>query len=178
MPLMLEYAVPIETGPYLVSSSSSVLWVSDPHRGPAVKAAVRDVSLGQFFQEVVAAVASMGRQQEWDNVHPLTLEGVQAAIQHVAFYGLAPLELLVPRAYPPTDGEDDGEDSKAPMPQDLKAIIMEVGLPFRPSAWVPPSTMIVVPKDRTYLGTVHLVTPRKLAGVVHNAARGMGVAQG
>lgn len=187
MPLMLEYPVPEETGPYLVSSSSSVLWVTELHPNSTVKAAVREVSLGDFFREVVEAVAVMGRQQEWGNVHPLTLEGLQAAIEHVSYYDLAPLELLIPRAHQagsadqPSD-EDAENQSKASlvalMPPGLRPLIEEVGLPFRPSSWVPDGMIVVVPKDRTFVGVVNQVTPKKIAGVVHNAARGIGVVQG
>ena len=193
MPLMLEFTVTDETAPYLVSSSSSVMWVQEPHPGPLVKAAVREVSLGEFFREVVLAVAAMGRQQEWGNVHPLTVAGLRAAIEHVAYYDLEPLELLIPRAHPSGSSEEEDEDSaslegapEAPqrlspavlMPPDLRPILEEVGLPFRPSAWVPPGTVIVVPKDRTFVGVVSQVTSKKIAGVVHNAARGIAIAQG
>ena len=198
MPLMVEFTVPDETAPYLVSSSSSVLWVNESYGDSLIKAAVREVPLGAFFREVIEAVIVMGRQQEWDNVHPLTVEGLRAAIDHLAYYDLAPLELLIPRAHPAgsTPTLDDEEDPpleevsvgapEAPkrvspavlMPLELRPLLEEVGLPFRPSAWVPPGTVIVVPKDRTYVGVVSQVTPKKLAGVVHNAARGIAVAQG
>jgi len=173
---MLEYGVPEETAPYLVSSSSSVMWISEPHPGPVVKAAVREVSLGDFFRECVDAVAAMGRQQEWGNVHLLTLEGLRAAIEHVSFYELEPLELLIPRAYPPQKVNKPGTPDL--MPPDLRPLLEEVGLPFRPSAWVPANTVIVVPKDRAFVGVVWQVTPKKIAGVVHNAARGIAIASG
>jgi hypothetical protein len=185
---MLEYPVPEETGPYLVSSSSSVMWITELHPNATVKAAIREVPLGVFFQEVIEAVTVMGRQQNWGNVHPLTLEGLQAAIQHVASYDLEPLELLIPRSrppggepFPPEDEEEGVEAPKASrvplMPPELRPLIEEVGLTFRPSAWVPDGTVIVVPKDRAFVGLVHQVTSKKIAGVVHNAARGIGIAQ-
>ncbi len=195
MPLMLEFQVPAETAPYLVSSSSSVLWINDAHPGSLVKAAVRESTPGAFFREVVEAVIAMGRQQEWGNVHPLTIEGLRAAIDHVAFYELGPLELLTPRAHPAgSTVDDDDEDETAPgdvaaeapqrvssaalMPPGLRPLLEEAGLPFRPSAWVPSGTVVVVPRDRSFVGMVSQVTPKKIAGVVHNAARGIGIAQG
>jgi len=185
MPLMLEFNVTEETAPYLVSSSSSVMWVTEAHPGPVVKAAVREVRLGEFFREIVDAVVAMGRQQEWGNIHDLTLDGLRTAIEHVAFYDLEPLELLIPRTHP-ARSEPDSEDEEEPrgvspaglMPSELRPLIEQVGLPFRPSVWVPDGTVVVVPKDRTFVGVVSQVTPRKIAGVVHNAARGIGVAQG
>lgn len=184
VPLMVEFTVPEETAPYLVSSSSSVLWVNESYGDSLIKAAVREVTLGAFFREVIDAVTTMGRQQEWDNVHPLTLDGLRAAIDHVTYYDLAPLELLIPRAHPsgsvsePDEEEEERASPAVLMPPELRPLLEEVGLPFRPSAWVPPSTVIVVPKDRTYVGIVSQVNAKKLAGVVHNAARGIAIAQG
>lgn len=189
MPLMLEFQVPEETAPYLVSSSSSVMWINEAP-GSLVKAAVRESTPGAFFQEIIKAVAKMGLQQEWGNVHPLTVEGLQAAIDHVAFYDLGPLELLTPRAHPagsaPGDDEDEEMSPEAPqrvapaalMPPGLRPLLEAAGLPFRPSAWVPEGTVVVVPRDRSYVGMASQVTPKKIAGVVHNAARGIGIAQG
>lgn len=186
VPLMLEYTVPEETAPYLVSSSASVMWINETHPESTLKAAVRETSLGLFFQEIVEAVVSMGQEMQWGNVHPLTPEGLAAAIEHVAFYDLEPLELLIPRAHPvgetiPVDADDEEADAKpksspaALMPPELRPLLENAGLPFRPSAWVPDGTIIVVPKDRSYVGVAHQVTPKKIAGVVHNAARGIAV---
>jgi len=191
VPLMLEYTVPEETAPYLVSSSSSVMWITELHPNSTIKAAIREMTVGEFFREVVEAVAAMGRQQNWGNVHPLTHEGLAAAIDHVAFYELEPLELLIPRTHPAMsvslddgDEDDDGDEADPDlkvvtpaslMPPDLRPFIEEAGIPFRPSAWVPDGMMIVVPKDRTFVGVVSQVTSKKIAGVVHNAARGIAI---
>lgn len=86
-----------------------------------------------------------------------------------------------------TDPEaDEGEVTEAKkrveavdlMPPELRPLIEELGLPFRPSSWVPEGTIVVVPKDRTFVGVVNRATTKKLAGVVHNAARGIAIAQG
>lgn len=203
-PLMVEFTVPEETAPYLVSSSSSVLWVNQTYGPSLIKAAVRSVSLGAFFREVLDAVVVMGRQQEWGNVHPLTVAGLRAAVDHVASYELAPLELLIPRAHPPgsSGGAVDGDSKATLITPELRPLIEEVGLPFRPSVWVPDGTIVVVPKDRTYVGVAYQVagrqtapiveadgsTPKpppvvpteavvKIAAAVHNAARGVAVVQ-
>lgn len=191
VPLMLEFPVIEETAPFLVSSTSSVMWVNNAHPGPSVKAAVREVGLGAFFAEVIEAVVAMGREMQWGNVHPLTPEGVRAAIAHLEYYELGALELLIPRAHQASevvllDDNDDGEGVEENgkrvepvdlMPPELRPLIEDIGLPFRPSSWVPDNTIIVVPKDRTFVGVVSQVTNKKLAGVVHNAARGIAVSQ-
>jgi len=192
VPLMLEFTVAEETAPYLVSSSSSVMWINEAHPGPVVKAAVRNMTVGAFFAEIVEAVEAMGRQQQWGNSHPLTIEGLREAIAHVEFYELGPLELLTPRAHqatevalldPTDEGEGVEEDGQRVepvdlMPPELRPLIESTGLPFRPSSWVPDDTIIVVPKDRSFVGLVVQVTTKQYAGVVHNAARGIAIARG
>ena len=119
------------------------------------------------------------------------MEGLRAAVDHLEFYELGALELLIPRSHTGSvamlDDQDDGEgveeDGKRVelvdlMPPELRPLIEEIGLPFRPSSWVPDGTIIVVPKDRAFVGVASLVTAKKIAGVVHNAARGMAIAQG
>lgn len=193
MPLILEFGVVAETAPYLVSSSASVMWVNEPLPENMVRAAVRDSSVAEFYTEVVEAVAAMGSEMMWGNVHPLTPAGLQAAVEHVEFYELGPVELLCPRAHPkgssppPPDDEDDGGGSEGKpkrvepvdlMPPELRPLIEGTGLPFRTCSWVPDGTIVVVPKDRAYVGVVSKVTPKKIAGVVHNAARGIAIARG
>jgi len=198
VPLMVEYTVSEETAPYLVSSSSSVMWINDTHPGSTVKAAVRELTPDDFFREVIEAVASMGREMQWGNVHPLTTEGLTAAIEHLEFYELGPVELLIPRSHPPDELDpmlDDGDDEEAElyrevhgepprvksvdlMPPELRPFIEDTGLPFRASAWVPEGTIIVVPKDRSFVGVVNRLTSKKIVGVVHNAARGIAIVRG
>ena len=191
VPLIVEFSVADETAPYLVSSSSSVMWINQAHPGPSVKSAVRAVSVNDLYLEVIEAVSAMGRQQQWGNVQPLTHEGLAEAIAHINFYELGPLELLTPRAHPTTEPEpedlleeggfEEGKKRVEPvdlMPPELRSLIEQTGLPFRPSSWVPAGTIVVVPRDRTFVGLVARVTPKTLAAVVHNAARGIAVVQG
>lgn len=194
VPLLLEFQVNEETAPYLVSSSTGVMWINEPHPNNIVKAAVRAAAPGQFFAEVIDAVVSMGREMQWGNVHTLTVEGLRAAVAHIEFYELGPVELLTPRAHlpeaDPDPDPDEDEDSGEPlssaqrvdpvdlMPPELRPLIEDLGLPFRPSSWVPDNTIVVVPKDRAYVGLLSRVTTQKIAAVVHNAARGIAVVQG
>jgi len=184
-PIIVDFNVSEETAPYLVSSSSSVMWINEAHPGSLVRAAVRAVSVNDLYLEVIEAVAVMGRQQQWGNVQPLTHEGLAAAIDHLNFYDLGPLELLTPRAHPTRDSQKDPEGGSTEgairvdrMPPDLRPFIEESGLLFRPSSWVPDGAIVVVPRDRTFVGLVTRVTPKKLAAVVHNAARGIAIVQG
>lgn len=194
-PLLIEFHVNEETAPYLVSSSAGVMWIDEPHPNNIIKAAVRDVLPGEFFAEVIEAVQIMGRQMQWGNVQPLTIEGIREAVAHVEFYELGPVELLTPRAHKNVPDEEDletdsneGEGESLPtarrvdpvdlMPPELRPLIEETGLPFRPSSWVPEGTIVVVPRDRSYVGLLSKVTANKIAAVVHNAARGIAIAYG
>ena len=105
VPLILEFHVNDATAPYLVSSSSSVMWINEAHPNGVVKAAVRQVGHGNLFAEMVETVATMGRNMNWGNVQPLTTEGLREAVNHIEFYGLGPVELLTPRAHPTEVGE-------------------------------------------------------------------------
>jgi len=64
------------------------------------------------------------------------------------------------------------------MPPNLRPLLEDIGLSFRPCSWVPDDTIIVVPKDRSYVGVVTRLTTKKIAGVVHNAARGIAIVSG
>lgn len=164
VPLVVEFPVGPETAPYLVSSSTTVMWIGEPpivQPRPMVKAAVREVEPDVFFQEVLEAVLIMGRDAEWGNVHPLTHDGLRAAIDHVESYGLTDLELL----------------ASPNLPKDaLKAVVGDLAMPVRPSSWVPTDCVIVLPKDREYVGILAKVTDKRMAGVIHNASRGIGIA--
>lgn len=189
-PLWVEFPVSLETAPFLVSSSSSVMWIAEAHPGNPgnmVKAAVREAGVGELFTEVVDAVTAMGRQQEWGNVHPLTIEGLGAAIEHVESYDFEDLELLTPRqkfieeALPEDEGESDERVIGVLVPDvspAMQAVLDEFDLPMRPSSWVPDECVVVVPRDRSFVGVVARVTGKKIAGVVHNAARGIAIARG
>lgn len=171
VPLWMEFPVAAVLAPFLVSRASSkgkVLWIGRAHNGK-VKAALRDdTDLGAFFRAVVEAVANKGRELEWGNVHPPSREGLQAAIDHVRSYDLKKLEIL---ANPETDWgsiHPDWEVEEGQIPMAL------LGLPLQPAVWMPLDTVVVVPRDREFVGFVYL-HQKHLASVVHNSSRGMGI---
>jgi len=168
VPLMMEFPVSPELAPFLVSSSKATLWVNP--RRPSVKAATREIkSLTAYFWEVVRAVIMKGRALEWGNVHPLSKAGLQAAIDHVRSYDLSDLEVL---AHPDVDWgkvHKDWEVEEGSIPLTL------LGLPLQPAPWLPKSTVVVVPRDRDFVGFA-LLFQERVASVVHNASRGIGVA--
>jgi len=168
IPLMLEFPVNPALSPFLVSSTKATLWVGA--RNGYVRSAARQVeSLDLFFWEVIEAIIKEGRAQQWGNVGPLTKPGLQAAIDHVRSYGLNELEILAHPKMQWGDVDPDWVVGDKDMP------LMLLGLPIQPAVWMPKHTVIVVPRDREFIGFAMLIQER-VAAVVHNASRGVGIA--
>lgn len=174
-PVMLEFPVNPDTAPFLVSSSKSVVWIdqamepspemwpADGAPGDIVRVAVRvdENKLGDYFHEVVQAVAEKGLASEWGNIHDYSEDGVVAAIEHVEHYDLGTLCLLY----------NTGD-------LNLKVLALDHECLPQPSSWLPPGMAVVVPKEREFVGSIGTVgRGRKgVVVVVHNAARGMAIA--
>lgn len=154
VPLMMEFPVNEETGPFLVSSARHLLWVRSHNK--MVKAAFRPMSLHAFFAEVVQEVFVQGFASEWGNVHSLTPEGVQAAIAHLLYYDLASPEIL---AHP---------NCALHLPD------THLGCKVHRADWLDTETIVVVPQDRDYLGFVATDDFRGIS-VVHNSSRALAV---
>lgn len=154
-PQMMEFPVNPELGPFLVSSTRSVLWVGKVSRDSRVRAAVRERS--GIEQEVLASLIDMGTRAEWGNVHPLTTSGVAACIAHLRGYDFEDVEGLV-SASTSLEGVDLG------------------GLPVQTADWMPTECLLLLPQDRSYFGTLGVLSPTQAMFVVHNASRGVAVA--
>ena len=154
-PQMMEFQVNPELAPFLVSSTRSVLWVDKAGSSENVRAAVR--ARRGLEADLIAAIAEMGTRVEWGNVHPLTTMGVKACVDHLRFYGLDQLEVLVA---PDTDIED----------VDFKKLkILE-------ASWLPLDVAVLVPVDRGFVGTLGTLGQHKALALIHNASRGVGIA--
>lgn len=176
--MMLEFVVSPETAPYLVSSSKGMVWIEAamtptkelwPGETPAhvVRVAVRKDVKTEFFAEVVEHVAAKGRELEWGNVHEPTPDGVGAAIAHVRGYDLGDLCLLHSRENLLFDWGDG---------QSIKAFALANGCLIQPCSWLKSDTVVIVPKNREFLGTIGYMGRKGTVVVVHNAARGMAIA--
>jgi hypothetical protein len=152
----MEFQVNRDLAPFLVSSSRSVQWVPHASESGHVRAAVRKRQ--GIEAEIVAAILHMGQEAQWGNVHPLTTEGIQACVDHLAYYEIAPVQVLVA---PETD---------------LTGVELPSNLSRVDAAWVPTDAVVVVPLDRNYLGTLGTLGQHKAVAVVHNASRGVAVA--
>lgn len=167
-PLMMEFPVNPDLSPFLVSSTKATLWVQG--RTGKVRAAVRDVpELGSYFREVIDALKTEGRRRDWGSVHPLTPEGILKAITHVKSYDLVELEILVN----PKINWGEINPEWAVTESDIPLVLY--GHNIQPAPWMPLNTVLVVPKDRDYVGFI-LLFDEKIVSVVHNGPRGVGIA--
>jgi len=153
--LMVEFPVDPRLSPALVSSTRDFLWVSNLKKG-SVKAALRDYySPEQVYQDIIHHVIRKGQQSQWENVHPLSEEGIQECISYLQEFGIDEVEILCS-----LEG--------IPSPFDISVV---------KCSWLMPSQVVVVPKDREFLGFISFLE-EKCISVVHNAARGMAIALG
>jgi len=160
-PLAAEMPVDPQTAPYLVTTTKSLLWHPQDFNGK-VRAAMRTDPLDTLYAEIIKEVCTTSTEAKWGSIFPHTLEGVSQAIAYVKDYGIPEVEILSPEA------------SLDPLLADMTkwdgANIVRV-------KYLPPSTVVVVPKDRDYLGIA--MQPgdfdRRLL-LVHNPSRGMAVA--
>lgn len=155
-PLMMEFSVNPELAPFLVSSTRSLQWVPAASQSGHIKAAVRKRQ--NLESEIVAAILHMGQEAEWGNVHPLTTEGIQACVDHLAYYDLTRVEILVA---PDTD---------------MGGVTLPEGHQAVEARWMPQDAAVVVPVERGFLGTLGTLGQHKAVAVVHNASRGAAVA--
>lgn len=174
---MVEMEVSSETAPYLVTSTTSLAWVDSPmdptqemwpDRTPdtVVRVAVRPDLVGPpgpLFAQILDVVGERGGNSRWGNVHPFTEDGVISSFEHVNFYGLGDLCLLVPN-----------EETSIP----LRGIASDRGLLPQPCSWMPPECAVVVPKDRTFVGVLGRLGRGGSVAVVHNASRAIAIARG
>lgn len=169
VPLMMEFQVNPETGPFLVSSSMSMFWVPAP-KGE-LRAAFRAAPVMELYVEVVRQVAEVGAAHRWGNVHPLTPGGLMHAIGHLRSYDLTDLEILVPPSLDLTPFHPVKIDL------DKESAVTIFGMPVTEATWLPANVILVVPQERDLVGTLVTYEGRALV-VVHNASRGVAVCLG
>ena len=150
-----EIPVNRELAPYLITSMRSVTWMSHASQKGTIRAGIRERA--QVEAELVAAVIEMGTEAKWGNTHPLSTEGVQACLKHVAGYIEGPLEILCSAE------------------TDLEGVEIPEHFQQTQAKWIPVDALVVVPVDRSYLGTMWVLGNR-VAAAIHNVSRGMAIA--
>ncbi len=151
----MEFPVNAELGPFLVSSTRSVLWVNKVSRDSRVRAAVRDRP--GMEQEIIASIIDMGTRAQWGNIQPLTSEGIEECVAHLRGYGFEEIECLASAA------------------TDLEGLVLG-DISFETVDWMPVDCFFFVPVDRSYVGTMALISEGQAMFVIHNASRGVAIA--
>ena len=171
VPLIMEFQVNPECAPVLVSSTKSLVWVAK-FRNDVVRAAVRRgvTGLGHYFMEVVLSVSAMGDEAEWGNLHPLSRKGIEAGIEHLRYFGIEDVELLI------SEEGFDKDIAKAWQARNEDGDPTICGATYSTASWLEPGYVVVVPTDRDFLGFIGWGEGR-MVSLVHNAARGMAVAR-
>lgn len=155
-PLMMEVPVsPDLDGPFLVTSSRDLVWISKVFPNGTLRTAVRQVHRPDLFQAIVERIASLSQEREWGSVHPVSEEGMSRVVHHLADYDLLDVEVLF------SEGFDQGL-----IPEDI---------PRQETSWVPDGWAVVVPVDRAFVGTTFDFGEGSYACLIHNASRGVGV---
>lgn len=153
-PIMLD-RVPApadpDAGPFLVSSSRSLMWVSRAFEGGFLRLAIRNTDTDTLYREIVESVAQEGLEKGWGNVQPPTKEGVLEGMNHLSYYGFSEFTLLY------------GEDFDIGLcPNMIRS----------PAPWLPNSWAVMVP-DREYVGVVYKFDEGRVGTLVHNPSRGI-----
>jgi hypothetical protein len=155
-PLMMEVPVAPELdGPFLVTSTRSLVWIAKAFPNGTLRTAVREIHRGDLFQALVEKIASLSQEREWGSVQTASEEGVRLVIHHLADYDLLDVEVLFGEGFDPDL-----------IPEDI---------PRQKVTWLHEGWAIVVPADRSFVGTTFDFGEGSYATLIHNASRGVGV---
>jgi len=156
VPMMMTCPLaPDLDGPFLVTSSKNFLWIAEKFPSGVVRAAVRKAPVPFMWRNALLEVARMSRDRGWDSLHPVTREGVQKAVDHLIYFGFEELEVLC----------GDKFDTR----------LVPEGVDHHEENWVPSGWAVVLPTDRTFVGTTFDFADGQLAMVIHNASRGVAI---
>jgi hypothetical protein len=153
-PVMMD-KVPVspdpEAGPFLITSTKSLVWIEKAFGGGFLRVAVRQVGAGALFRELVESIAQKGEEREWGNILPPTEVGIKDGIEYLRYFELPNLVLLY------------GEDFDISIAGDIDRV---------PADWLPNSWAVIVP-SREYVGTAYLFQDGHVGAVLHNPSRGV-----
>lgn len=153
-PLMIELPVDPTIAPYLVSTTKSFLWLEKPLRNNKLRVAIRKESLDQLFGEIVQNIYEMGVDSSWGNSYALSKEGIQKSIEYLQYYGIKEVEIFTSENDPLSLGAVFG-----------KYAVTKVN-------WLS-DCYVVLPKDRSYFGSMTDFGSDNYAILIHNPSRGI-----
>ena len=152
-PLAFEFQANKEAIPFLVSTSKSLLWITDAPTN-VVRAAVRPkTKIQDFYVEVIQEIKEVGQECSWGNTYSFCKEGVLSASSYVTSYGVGEVVCLL----------SSSTKEKA-------TFLQGTGLEFSICNWLPQDFIAVVPKDRSLLGFVGVMNSG-FVSVIQNPSR-------
>jgi len=159
IPLAAEFPVDVLTAPYLVTGSAQMVWVEDSVGG-VVRAGVRRSNLIRTYKDILVRVAARGKRDGWENVFPMTVKGIKAAVQHLFSYGIPEVEILLSGGCPILGRLQEEDDLEH------RVVVTD---------WLRKDQGVVVPIDRNFLGVASSIGEKHCIGIIHNPSRGMAV---
>ena len=152
-PLAFEFQANKEATPFLVSTSKSLLWITDAPTN-VVRAAVRPkTKIQDFYLEVLQEVKEVGQECSWGNSFSFSKEGVLSATAYVKSYGVGEVVCLL------------SSPTRASV-----AFLQGTGLEFSICNWLPQGFIAIAPKDTSFLGFVGVMNTG-FVSVIQNPSR-------
>jgi hypothetical protein len=173
-PKVLVYKQPVdpEMAPFLVSKEDSFFWVERASSEATVNTSVYSLqtrSLEDFYRDCLDVLFEYLVEKEWGNAlrrkGKTAVKDLEGLISYLKSFGFEDLEILTEK---PLSEKGLAHFTK------LGVTLESTGVPWL-KGWI-----VVVPKDRDYLGVSQLLVGEKgvvrgVSCVVHNAERALGV---
>lgn len=154
-PIMMASPIAPELdGPYLVSSSKDFMWINEKFPGNFIRAATRKDVPQKLFQDVLYQIYKKSEELSWGSVKPLSEIGVKEAILYLSYFGFAEFDLIL---------NSNAEFSMENKPANLFLSWED---------WVG-DYAVLVPTDKSYLGTLYSFGNGSYSCCVHNPSRGI-----
>lgn len=154
--MMMEVPVSRDLdGPFLLCSTKSCLWVEHSFPNGTVRTAVRSTPRHDLYSAVVHQITQKSETRQWGSVQPPTKAGVGDAFAYLADYDIIDVEVLF----------GEGFDTSL-VPEDVDRTLVP---------WISAGWAVVVPVDRSFLGTLFEYDGGQYGMTIHNAPRGIAI---
>ncbi len=158
IPMMLELPVADNLAPYLVSSTKALFWQNKTVNGFIRVAVRRSTTIPSLYREILTEIAVTGTDVKWENVYPVSAEGVVGAIAHVKSYGIGECVMLA----------SEKLAASLNLPLALQEMVLH-------AEWLPDNVACVIPKERDLLGSLLSFGNESFAVLVHNPSRAIAI---
>ncbi len=152
VPLFLEFNINDVLKPFLVSSTRDLIWVYKTKNNRVRSALRNDFNINTITSSILEKIISQGLEYSWGNIYTGGLSRLEQAKSRMVEYGFPDFEILS---------------------SDQELVASRGDLTFSPC--IPQELLVVVPRDREYLGFIGTFQdiPGKFCVLIHNASRGI-----